>query len=380
MTLQFNLGSLLFVVALCALACGFLAWRGPGLDSVILLFLLSVIPVSVMLERLVSPCDRSEQRQSIRSLAGGHLFVGLCSLIPFGLGLILYFIFDRPGGWIPVPLILGISYWVLPGYIACIVPAITFYFLNRFLARICVRQPVQFRIPIVLGTFSILCIAYFVFGWKDGVKENGVLLITCFAAVNAAVIALLWFFWRRIRRAASRRQTAALALLLHCWLFGLGFPVMGGFLTDYFFKLNLSGLFESGPAPEVDPAAWARMGVGLTKEEVIELRGSSGHVTRKQTGDFSGKKFEIEEYWEYHRHGSGFILFGGPDDRAYVVYFDDEGKVSSFRSPLNPHDQSMESDTSNDRESDSQRAPGRSEGDSQEATTTVGTKCTASQD
>ena len=116
---------------------------------------------------------------------------------------------------------------------------------------------------------------------------------------------------------------------------------VGGFIYfHYFFKLDL---FKPGPIMSVQPEAWAKLQVGMTKQDVIALLGESQRRVSTGTTEIDGKK-EITrpEFWAY-TWTEGLDLFG-PSDKAHAVYFDSDGKVSSFRAPktANSSNQSLE--------------------------------------
>jgi len=91
-------------------------------------------------------------------------------------------------------------------------------------------------------------------------------------------------------------------------------------------------LFEEHALPPVSTEAWAKLRVGMTKEEVQRILGEPG-----QRGQISltvnGKEHKGPEYWEYGWH-EAWTLMGGPSDKAHVVHFDQTGQVESFRAPL----------------------------------------------
>jgi len=108
-------------------------------------------------------------------------------------------------------------------------------------------------------------------------------------------------------------------------------------------KHNMSSWFEPRPIMGVQPEAWAKLQVGMTKQDVIALLGESPCKGGPSTTEIDGKK-EITrpEFWAY-TWSEGLDLFG-PSDKAHAVYFDSDGKVSSFRAPktANSSNQSLE--------------------------------------
>ena len=116
---------------------------------------------------------------------------------------------------------------------------------------------------------------------------------------------------------------------------------VGGFIYfHYFFKLDL---FKPGPIMGVQPETWAKLQVGMTKQDVIALLGESQRRVSTGTTEIDGKK-EITrpEFWAY-TWTEGLDLFG-PSDKAHAIYFDSDGKVSTFRAPktANSSNQSLE--------------------------------------
>ncbi len=116
---------------------------------------------------------------------------------------------------------------------------------------------------------------------------------------------------------------------------------VGGFIYfHFFFKLHL---FEPGPIMGVQPEAWAKLQVGMTKQDVIALLGESQRKIGPTTTETDGKKeIVMPEFWAY-TWSEGLDIFG-PSDKAHAVYFDSDGKVSSFRAPktANTSNQSLE--------------------------------------
>ena len=108
-------------------------------------------------------------------------------------------------------------------------------------------------------------------------------------------------------------------------------------------------LFSPGPATAVNLDGWRSMRVGMRKEEVTQLLGdsSSKHELKIRGDEFSSTQY----FWQYN-YKSG--VFQGPDPRAYVVFFDSNGIVISFRAPINNNlnkkdNQRMQSDTTEPR-------------------------------
>ena len=107
--------------------------------------------------------------------------------------------------------------------------------------------------------------------------------------------------------------------------------ILGFAVSAYVWKQyqNLAHtILEPGKIQTVNVDGWKMMKVGLTKGEVIKLLGDSASKRQIDVNDdgFSS----TQQFWEYN-YKSG--VFQGPDSRAYVVYFNSEGVVTSFREP-----------------------------------------------
>jgi len=134
--------------------------------------------------------------------------------------------------------------------------------------------------------------------------------------------------------------TAITAMSVVVLLFVLLF--VGRFIYfRFFFHLPF---FEPGPIKGVQPEAWAKLQVGMTKQEVIALLGESDCRRGPGTREIDGKKeIMTPEFWQY-TWTDGLNIFGGPSDKAHAVYFDSDGKVSGFRAPktANSSNQSLD--------------------------------------
>lgn len=82
-------------------------------------------------------------------------------------------------------------------------------------------------------------------------------------------------------------------------------------------------LFMEGPTTEINIEKWKSLKIGMTKEEVISLVGSPPF---QKIVDGA-----IYEFWEYEYHAS--LLSDGPHPKAYVIYFNKDGKVAKMREP-----------------------------------------------
>ena len=93
-----------------------------------------------------------------------------------------------------------------------------------------------------------------------------------------------------------------------------------------------TNLFKPGPIKSVTPEAWARLRIGMSKEEVIRLFGNSPSKSGPAAWEICYQKTNFPEFWEYN--WSDGLDFISPSDKAYVVYFDSSNQVSRFRAPL----------------------------------------------
>jgi hypothetical protein len=337
---QFSLRGLFAVLGLAGLAFAFLRWQGPSIRSAVHLFLLAVIPAAAIVERVFTSNRAEKSRASRPSMLTGLLGLLVASLVPSAAAAawILVLWFDQIRSF---PLLLLIcattssisefSYWQ-----PCMLAVAAFVIGNFYLVTHGSLLPMPLRLPILMAVFTALCIAYCACDSPQAIEENGLPLVAGFMLANVTMVAILWALWWWRRNTARRWQVLALSALFYAWMFGLAFPILSGLLVEEFFQLNmdLTGMFDAGAAPEVNKAGWAQMRVGLTKAEVEALLGGHGYPSGGGTVQFdSGPPQAIPETWEYEWHGGGF-LGHTIDDRAYVVYFDENGRVSGFRGPL----------------------------------------------
>ena len=101
----------------------------------------------------------------------------------------------------------------------------------------------------------------------------------------------------------------------------------------YFFHIDLpDDFFGPRPIPGVQPEAWAKLQVGMTKQEVIALLGEPPSRTGPGTTEADGKKEPTSiEFWQYTWWDG---LFSGPSDKAHVLYFHPDGTLFLFRGPV----------------------------------------------
>ncbi|MGO8925818.1 MAG: outer membrane protein assembly factor BamE [Limisphaerales bacterium] len=90
-------------------------------------------------------------------------------------------------------------------------------------------------------------------------------------------------------------------------------------------KSIAEGLMKPGPLAAVDTQRWSQLKVGMTKEEVRKLLGEAPATS------VSSNASSRVEFWEWgYSYGFGTHK---AHEKAFVIYFDPEGKVSSFRAP-----------------------------------------------
>jgi hypothetical protein len=124
----------------------------------------------------------------------------------------------------------------------------------------------------------------------------------------------------------KRKKKVVLGIISLVVIFGLSYAIYEWKVTQNFAK----GIFGPGKITAVNLDGWEKMRVGMTQEEVIKLLGDS---SSKRKFTVSGDNFSsTQRFWEYN-YKSGILQ--SPDPRAYVVFFDSKGIVTSFRAPLN---------------------------------------------
>jgi len=112
--------------------------------------------------------------------------------------------------------------------------------------------------------------------------------------------------------------------------------VAGFIYFQFFFTIDMSGdwhLFEEGPVNKVNLAGWKKLEKGMSKEEVANLLGEYGSSFNMEGTSISGKKFTMSEIWEYN-WSIGLPLFGEAHLKAYIVRFGPDGKLASWREPV----------------------------------------------
>lgn len=335
---HFNLRSFLFLLALFSVGFAFVPWFSGDVDAWIYLFLLAVGPLSIWIEVHAQPrtwdlsegwLDRAAER-----LVEWMLF----SIGPLLVGVGWWFVVEvvkSPSEFLTPPLLLMLMDTIRRREIdLIIVPPLTFLALYADLMFVRWPRAVPLRVPILLFIFSVFSVLFFGVDAYLGFNAPPSVIVAVIWFNGVAMLAL-WLYWKRMRNNASRASFILLAMLMHCWLFGMAFPIIGGMevrILDQSF--NVDRLFGPGPAPEVDVAGWEKMELGLTSREVRQLLGGYGymvHVGGIQPSD--GPSTKVSEVWQYNWHGGGFLL-KNIHDAAYVVWFDMSGLVSAFRPPV----------------------------------------------
>ena len=91
-------------------------------------------------------------------------------------------------------------------------------------------------------------------------------------------------------------------------------------------------LMKGGSAPKPDPKAWQRIRVGLSREEVLAILGQPAIKTKPNSPATAAPgSNSSHEWWEYGY--SSPVGAGAVDPRAYALFFDDTGHVTSFQEP-----------------------------------------------
>lgn len=94
----------------------------------------------------------------------------------------------------------------------------------------------------------------------------------------------------------------------------------------------VAALRKGGPASKPDPKAWQRIHIGLSREEVMAILGQPATKTKSNSPDGTGTRSNSShEWWEYGY--SSPIGTGAVDPRAYALFFDGTGHVTSFQEP-----------------------------------------------
>ena len=104
--------------------------------------------------------------------------------------------------------------------------------------------------------------------------------------------------------------------------------VLGGLVVKS--RRSLNG---AGPIRAALEGGWARLRIGMTREEVIALLGRSESECGPVMIDMEpGPAVMVsQEFWEYG--WTDGLPAHSPSDRAYIVEFDLRGRLSAFREP-----------------------------------------------
>jgi hypothetical protein len=106
---------------------------------------------------------------------------------------------------------------------------------------------------------------------------------------------------------------------------------LSGFIYfNFFYHFDL---FKKGLIKKVNLAGWEKLEKGMTKARVVELLGKSDCGFGPDSGSIGDKKFIVPETWEYN-WSVGLSLLGEVHPKAYIVRFDSEGKLTSWREPI----------------------------------------------
>ena len=84
----------------------------------------------------------------------------------------------------------------------------------------------------------------------------------------------------------------------------------------------------------VDMQAWTGLTIGMTKEEVIALLGdppAKNKEERNAEQNYTDEELDRLEFWTWNYTYGLFVPV--PHPKAYVVYFDQAGRISGFRAP-----------------------------------------------
>ncbi|MFH1919948.1 MAG: hypothetical protein ABIP48_08705 [Planctomycetota bacterium] len=189
---------------------------------------IGVIPGSVLLEYLFGQPPVAQPRQSRWWYVRSHAILLACAVLPAAVAMFVEraafaFAPDELPLWSPLPLLVMLpQFLALPGWA---IAAVSFLFLNLYLGRAVKPGPLPTRFPIVLGTATILSVAWFASMRLDPTMAYfRDVYVWGVSAINVAFVATIWTLWLLLRRQATTAQTLVLALLLHAWLFWFAFP------------------------------------------------------------------------------------------------------------------------------------------------------------
>ena len=132
---------------------------------------------------------------------------------------------------------------------------------------------------------------------------------------------------------SKKRIVTAIAVLLAGLLGISGFIYfMQRRIADQVGKAIAEQIFVPHATEKVNTQAWARLQVGMTQNRVIEILGDVPHKMSKSDASQKDTKADLDrlEFWEYNYT---YGMFGPPHPKAYVIYFDQHERVTSFRGP-----------------------------------------------
>jgi outer membrane protein assembly factor BamE (lipoprotein component of BamABCDE complex) len=99
--------------------------------------------------------------------------------------------------------------------------------------------------------------------------------------------------------------------------------------------LDLS--FEPGPIKKVDLAGWQQLEIGMTESQVEEVLGKPDSKLGRSTFTLGGEETTTPQTWEYD-WTIGLSLVGNTHPKSYLVRFDSDGKLASWREPIDQQD------------------------------------------
>ncbi len=100
-------------------------------------------------------------------------------------------------------------------------------------------------------------------------------------------------------------------------------------LTSYlFFGCFADVLLKPGPTNNINPTDWEKIKIGMSKEQVKKILGDYPSQKKISVGDSDKSTLD---FWEYNYRSSPL---SGPNPKAYVVFFNEEGLVCNLRAPI----------------------------------------------
>jgi hypothetical protein len=132
----------------------------------------------------------------------------------------------------------------------------------------------------------------------------------------------------------SKKKIVITGILLAAMALGIGGYVYYRIVARRVGEQIAEELMKPRALPGVDTQLWAQIKVGMTKEQVQTLLGDAPSKSKCEYpsgGKHPEEELSKTEFWEW-----GFtygLLAPVPHEKAFVVYFDHDGRVSSFRAP-----------------------------------------------